>query len=505
MLLIVNKGTLMSDYIPQILPLSKYYNIDTAVFEKLEILNIPLTIDAPLFIDPQLLKDSKYSIFSNTAWKKYKLYYEDLYSSILAYTNLNEKVKKHVRKGIIQKLQSKEQKGLCLGYSISNTRGRGIGPAKANQILDSALRIIEHGATGPDMFSVIFLLEEGIGADCISDLTAKIIQEELCAFTEFIAKKLKIQTYTYPIKGKRYNLPKHPKEKNSYLLFVPLDIVNKLPTATNLRDIMSNMLSQFGHLEAQDNATLRFDINQQIIQIWRDANINKNTDAETKSILKKFVYENPNAVDALTRAVNTTTPRPFNINTDLAGYNIPAKFDKYFDNKYLPNRQTTSKLEYLDSIVHGFANLVSCDNVLKRNLLYTNLKPRNEYAWQSLFRCYTDVCLKQVNLDISPEAQTGRGPIDFKISEGADFKVLIEIKLSRNPNYIAGLTKQLKAYEQATENVKRAYYIYIDLEEDDKHGQDKVDKLLQAKNKSGSDAKIIIVDGRIQPSASKLH
>lgn len=70
MLLIVNKGTLMSDHIPQILSLSKYYNIDTAVFEKLEILNIPLTIDAPLFIDHQLLKDSKYSIFSNTAWKK---------------------------------------------------------------------------------------------------------------------------------------------------------------------------------------------------------------------------------------------------------------------------------------------------------------------------------------------------------------------------------------------------------------------------------------------------
>ena len=74
------------------------------------------------------------------------------------------------------------------------------------------------------------------------------------------------------------------------------------------------------------------------------------------------------------------------------------------------------------------------------------------------------------------------------------------MKLSSNKKYKQGLIKQLEAYKKATNNVKKAYYLYVDFEDSDERRK----ILIDLKNNSNTNTEIIFIDGRLLPSASKL-
>jgi hypothetical protein len=110
---------------------------------------------------------------------------------------------------------------------------------------------------------------------------------------------------------------------------------------------------------------------------------------------------------------------------------------------------------------------------------------------------------KANDLDITPEADTGNGPVDFKVSLGFAGRVVVEIKLSRNGKLVAGYTRQLETYKTAEETIK-GYYVVIDV------GQmgEKVKALMAIKNlaagRGEATSPIIFIDGLRKPSASKL-
>ena len=66
--------------------LAEYYKIPIEKFEELGILNPNLKQNTNMFIDHVLLKDSKYKIFSNKAYKKYIKFFENLYDQMKTYT-----------------------------------------------------------------------------------------------------------------------------------------------------------------------------------------------------------------------------------------------------------------------------------------------------------------------------------------------------------------------------------------------------------------------------------
>jgi glutaredoxin len=110
---------------------------------------------------------------------------------------------------------------------------------------------------------------------------------------------------------------------------------------------------------------------------------------------------------------------------------------------------------------------------------------------------------KANNLDLTPEADTGNGPVDFKVSAGFTGRVLVEIKLSTNGKVVKGYSRQLERYKTAEEALK-GYYVVIDV---GKMGE-KEKNLLALKNcaaASGeSTSPIIFIDGIRRLSASKL-
>src|SRR6202008_2938636 len=94
--------------------------------------------------------------------------------------------------------------------------------------------------------------------------------------------------------------------------------------------------------------------------------------------------------------------------------------------------------------------------------LYHQGSPRPEKAAQRLFFAVAHAYCKANDIDLTPEADTGNGPVDFKMSSGFTGRVLVEIKLSTNPKVVAGYAKQLETYKEAEETT-RGFYVMIDV------------------------------------------
>lgn len=69
--------------------------------------------------------------------------------------------------------------------------------------------------------------------------------------------------------------------------------------------------------------------------------------------------------------------------------------------------------------------------------------------------------LKKNNLDISFEANAGRGPVDIKFSRGND-KTVVETKLTTSSQYMHGYEVQVDEYAKS-EKTDKKIYVLIDL------------------------------------------
>ena len=155
----------------------------------------------------------------------------------------------------------------------------------------------------------------------------------------------------------------------------------------------------------------------------------------------------------------------------------------------------------VEQIVEQFRFLIEERHLHKE--LYHRGKPRPERTAQMLFFAIAHSYCEANNLDLTPEADTGNGQVDFKVSQGFRGRVLVEIKLSSNNKLVKGYTRQLEAYKRA-EQTARAYYVVIDIGRMGK----KDERLTQARNRAVSEGNsappIVWVDGKQKPSASKL-
>jgi hypothetical protein len=129
-------------------------------------------------------------------------------------------------------------------------------------------------------------------------------------------------------------------------------------------------------------------------------------------------------------------------------------------------------------------------------------EPLHESAAQLMFYGIADSYCSANNIGITPEANAGRGPVDFKFNIGYDVSILVEVKLSTNKQLLHGFEKQLPEYQKA-EKTKKGKFLVIDL------GNEKpIKRLFRLRNelaeKSVNVAEILVVDASRRKSASKV-
>lgn len=167
----------------------------------------------------------------------------------------------------------------------------------------------------------------------------------------------------------------------------------------------------------------------------------------------------------------------------------------------LASHDVASICAVVEEIIAQFRFLIE-HRRLSEELFYHG-RPRPEKSGQRLFFAVAYAYCKANNIDLTPEADTGNGPVDFKLSAGFAGRVLVEIKLSTNSKLVTGYTKQFERYRTAEETAA-GYCVVLDVGQ---MGQ-KHERLLEARNAAVLAGQrvspIEIIDGTRRKSASKL-
>ena len=286
------------------------------------------------------------------------------------------------------------------------------------------------------------------------------------------------------------DLPINPSNGKPIIL-VPKEVLRDLPVAEDYGDIATIM---------ELNEHLRDELNAMI-----GTSLSAATLADKKRALRETFVSHPEVLADLLKAYLKSNPEFYDFRNDPAGEVIwyRASRDVVSSSPLklgLPTNPTIDDVEKVAlQICEHFKHLVE-DNQLAR-LLYDDKGIRkHESASQLLFFGIADAYCTANKLDLSPESDAGRGPVDFKVSSGFDGKVLVEIKLTSNQQLLHGFEIQLPVYMKA-ENSIRGIYFVID---NGGYSKARMDRFKDAIHRAPRPCPtVVMVDGSIRLSASK--
>ena len=428
--------------------ISDYLRIDAGAFEATGAYNGFVDEDTRVFVDPRLLKPSKAAELKES-YQRVRKHFAGIVKLLASSQSPGDIYWRNAKR----RLRFNEVRGLCIGYSDGTTEGSGIGETLQTELLRTASTIIKAGIEDHEMFELMGLFEENIGADRISDMIAHIIMPDLLAFSERVFEDLgATASYRMQHAGREYLLPLSPRSGIPIIL-IPRDILNDLPVAHSYEDI---------HRVVRFNEELRSELNDLVGDAWGNR-------PPPKSAYKKAILQDPTILAELITIYRNMSPEPYDFEADPLGLRIWYDEAKRFVRDYPIELRLSANPSVEDIVIvvlricNHFKRLVEENGLHK--LLYKDRActcPKHEEAAQALFYGIADGYCRANNLDLSPETNSGRGPVDFKISFGYKSRILIEIKLSSNKRLVHGFCAQLEAYEKA-EQSQHSIYLIIDV------------------------------------------
>jgi len=466
--------------------LSSLLKVDSKDFQKKGVFDSFIDIDSRLHIDPGLLSQSTIPEFKS-AHETFQQYFRNVGVLISSTKERGDTFWREAHR----KLQFKERASTALGYSKGGTSGNAIGPVLATRMLDTVTQIFEAGIKDPIIFELVGMIEEGIGADRISDMTISILLENFAEYTQRLCVELNIKTRTVKMRGKSYLLP-YDYQNKKILVFVPKNLLNNLPIATDWDDI-----DRVGRY----NEELRQKVNQLIGVSWKAAA------RMSKRQLKQILLENPellvDLIDQYKRKVKTS----YDFRNDPVGEVIWAELSESAVSTNPLNlsgfNPVTSHniFEIVKRICEQYASLIENNGWFE--YLYDNQgKLKVERAAQLLFYGIAEVYCIANDLDLNREINGGVGSLDFKISRGFKAKVNVELKYSTNSSLAKGFEIQLPTYNRA-EKTNTSIFLIIQTK-DNRSNIERVLKLAEKmRNQGERSPEVIVIDGRKQISASK--
>ena len=309
-------------------------------------------------------------------------------------------------------------------------------------------------------------------------------------FSERIAAELSLPTIVVITADRDFQLPQDPASVADYLLLVPKDVLRDLPTAFSWEDI---------DIVCAHNAALRAKMNQLIGETWRQAIV-----ALKKEQLRDALIKNPDAMRDLLEQYRGKPLQPYDFRRDVLGEMLWPETGQLFASQYpltLPKVTADNVEETVRKICEQFRKLVE-DNGLSRLFWADDGSLRHERFAQLLYFAVADCYCRASNVDLSPECDSGRGPVDFKISSGYEVRVLVEVKWSTNTRLRHGYERQLEEYGKAESTDRK---IFLILQVGDSTASIEAVQGLRAKAiRDGNNApSVVVADARVKDSASK--
>lgn len=389
---------------------------------------------------------------------------------------------------------------VCLGYSEGSAEGGGSGPKGAEMMLSNIKSAIGNGLEEVSHFEELTLFGENIGADRISDITINILKASFILYTQAVCNTKNIALKEFRIRNARFDsinkrwidervmLPLNPIREGPVIL-VPEAFLRDLPKPfLDYRDFWTFAWENF-------NENLRDDFNFDLSQ---------NVDL---SEIIRAARENPDIVESFVEEKIRHPEPSYNMEQDN------ELLDKWWERGeeiaggygVRPPNQQQNFADFIESLVNEYKHSIEQEgswNLLRND----NGTPRKERASQSLFRSSLKHYCVANNIDLSNEPNAGRGPVDFKFSQGWKDRALIEIKRARNTKFWNGLSAQLPQYLDSEQIQTGIFVVIMESDQDykNKRGEMISSILAEIQESTKKDIRVVIIDSRPRESASNL-
>jgi hypothetical protein len=349
----------------------------------------------------------------------------------------------------VEMLTQPDLKGASTGYSEGDD-GAGVGPKLARILANNMKDLIESGNEDPILFEMIGMFTPEFGPDRLGDLVNGILKRNIYRFTERIADEFNIKR-EFVIKNSKeaFLLPVHPFSKKKPILFFPESVLSPLPIALSWEDVYAA-------------AVLNKEIREKFDEFLKPLFIE--TSKPAKEEFKKYlVAENSKErVSTLIDVYKAVEPNKYDFDKDIAGFYRWYEDAKEIFNKVEVPQIKQAKtfndlLEAVESVIKYFKKGI--EDYMWKHSYEPDGTPKNEFYFQNLFLYIAEPLCKERDIDVSPESDKRRGPVDFKLSRGSE-NITVEMKLTSNPNLTKGFKIQLPIYAKAEES-KHSYFVVI--------------------------------------------
>lgn len=468
---------------------SAYFSVDPNVLEVAGYIDSFVNVDTPLFIDPPLLEKSNNPYVNRDGWQLLC----ERFTTVIRLLDISQRRGDSAWKDAARQLDLSEADYTGLGHGSSRRGGSSRPSSITDQILSTTKEIITLGLKDPGIISVMTFLEEGVGPDTISDYASNCILPALAAATQQFCAEHGVKTEALQaLKGIQLPVFRDTDDAVHPIVLVPTDIVRDLPVASNWDDI-ERVVAENGRIRGRVNQIL--------------GGLTRATVTERKAAVRQAALESADALASFIASIREIA-RPYNPNEDVLGYyrfrevlRDPTLAAQLITSLNLDSSDPGGAKQIVIQTIEHFKHHVENGNLWE--LLWADNAPKLERASQLIYYAIADCFCAANNLDVSPEANMGGGPVDFKFSNGYSTRVLVEVKRSTG-SVVHGYEKQLEVYKKAAKT-DEAIFMVIDYGD----GDAKIGRIQQIRSERAEKGErvsdIIIVDARKKESASKRH
>lgn len=465
---------------------STYFGISPTALEEAKLIDPFVDVDTQLFIDPVLLEKSSNKIIAQQAIAEFRNHFGNFIRLLI----ISEREGDVAWRAAETLLDLSEPPENGLGYGSSGRSGSSRPEDVRRAIIRTAKEVIALGSKDPEMISLMGFFEENVGPDTISDFTTKVIINQLADITEAFCGEHRITLEESPdLAGKKLPCVVDKLGRRKFTVLVPTDIVRELPIANDWSDIESAI---------DQNDRIRRAVNNMLSGIARP------TVSDRKDALRAVALQSPKNFEEFLATVKEYV-RTYDPNIDALGYfRMKSILVNGFEGLKATAIYDFSKgPEEVRRVVYDTIELFR-QHVENGNLweeLWIGDKPKKERAAQLIYYAMSDAYCRANNIDISPEANMGGGPIDFKFSSGYSSRVLVEMKRSSG-TVRHGYEKQLEIYKAASQT---EYGVFVVMDFGDLGNKLEQITQIQAERRAAGEraSDIVVIDATKKASASK--
>ncbi|ADG98801.1 hypothetical protein Srot_2353 [Segniliparus rotundus DSM 44985] len=415
--------------------------------DKAEWFDTNVKFDTPLFVNPFLIYRDE-----DPRWKGAQDDVAEYFRTVLELLKRANGDRRSASWGkAIGLLCFPEPNEFALGLSMGSPDGKGIGPKQAATMADLLAEATDL-KLDDTFIGQLAILSEGVGPDGISDMICNILKPRFVQYTQRVANALGAELHTVTVTRGLWDNdlqtwldPKTPvplvtrNGKRYPVLLVPERFLDDIPCVSKTEF--------WAWAQSSIGAKLRNDFNYDLSKT-----LVRNEEKKEK-LAQELAARNAQALRHYVRqAADGATPYDIENDPDLLVTWEESGNEAATRTSSPPAPQTQADFErWLLDMADAFKHCVE-ENALWRVLWDDELRhPRKESIVQVVARSVWLHYCHASNIDVSREAQCGRGLVDFKFSQGFQMRGLLEVKLMSNANIKHGADAQLPAYMKGEE------------------------------------------------------